>query len=97
MSALVLEQTSLKQGKFAVHLQNFPVLAQKFPVPVRREFGSKAPKSLAWRPPIERRCPKNRKFPILFPVSREFGVETGSTMTGSTTTHSVELGDFPQR
>jgi hypothetical protein len=41
-----LRSRAAKIRKFPVLLLNFPALAQKFPVPVRREFGSKAPKSL---------------------------------------------------
>jgi hypothetical protein len=35
------------------------------------------------------------KFPVYFPVTREFVAETGSTVTASATTQSVSNGDFP--
>jgi hypothetical protein len=35
------------------------------------------------------------KFPVNFPVSREFKVETGSIKTACTTTQSCVCGDFP--
>jgi hypothetical protein len=34
------------------------------------------------------------KFPVYFPVTREFVAETGSTVTASATTHSPANGDF---
>jgi len=36
------------------------------------------------------------KFPVYFPVTREFVAETGSTVTASATTHSRSNGDFPE-
>jgi hypothetical protein len=56
---------------------------QKFPVPLRREFRWKSLNSLAdWT------APESPKFPVNFPVSREFEVETGSIWSASTTTQS---------
>jgi hypothetical protein len=70
----------------------FPVMAPVFPcyasenslLRVRREFASK--------PLLQRRAPIGSdfvKFPVIFPVSREFGVETGSLETGSTANGSA--------
>ena len=36
-----------------------------------------------------------RNFPVFFPVSREFGAETGSPWTASSTTQSYANRDFP--
>src|SRR5207245_9579883 len=36
--------------------------------------------------------PKSAKFPVNFPVSREFGTETGSHRTASSATQSVSEG-----
>src|SRR5258708_36717915 len=44
----------------------------------------------------ENRCrgPESAKFPVNFPVSREFELETGSIRAASTTTQSCATGDF---
>src|SRR5258708_39533348 len=44
----------------------------------------------------ENRCrgPESAKFPVNFPVSREFKVETSSIRAASTTTQSCATGDF---
>jgi hypothetical protein len=38
--------------------------------------------------------PPSEKFPFIFPVIGNFGVETGSIRTASATTQSRERGDF---
>jgi hypothetical protein len=38
--------------------------------------------------------PKTAKYPVNFPVSREFAVETGSHPTASTTTHSLRTASL---
>jgi hypothetical protein len=63
---------------------------QKFPVPLRREFRWKSLNSLAdWT------APESPKFPVNFPVSREFEVETGSIWSASTTTQSDAFWSLP--
>jgi hypothetical protein len=63
---------------------------QKFPVPLRSEFRWKSLNSLAdWT------APESPKFPVNFPVSREFEVETGSIWSASTTTQSDAFWSLP--
>jgi hypothetical protein len=39
--------------------------------------------------------PFGARFPVFFPVNREFAAETGSPRTATTTTHSDVRGNFP--
>src|ERR1700731_3413606 len=38
--------------------------------------------------------PKFEKFPVKFPVSREFDPETGSPLTGSSATSPIDIASF---
>jgi hypothetical protein len=60
----------------------------KFPVPLRREFGFKLLDLRADQPRKSGCMPVSAKFPVNFPVSREFGAETGSNLTASSATQS---------
>ena len=62
----------------------------KFPVPLRREFGCKLLNvRVDQTPKIAVEGPDSAKFPVNFPVSREFGEETGSQLTASSASQSV--------
>src|SRR5262249_9056529 len=66
---------------------------QKFPFPLRREFGCKPLNWLVdWSSKSERRARDSAKFPVNFPVSREFGAETSSQLTASSATQSGLCG-----
>src|SRR5262249_4005884 len=63
--------------KFPALAYKFLVLSKNFPVPLSREFCSKPAESLGeWRP-LCAICLKIEKFPVNFPVSREFGSGDG--------------------
>jgi hypothetical protein len=73
--------------KFPDRDGNFPAPPKKFPLPPPREFVCN-PLSLLCRREFRFQRPKNEKFPVNFPVSRESGRETGSLRTASSTTQS---------
>ena len=86
-----------EQWKFSVLAPKFPVLPQKFPVPLRREFGAKAPEIIGLMGSLMCEAGLNLKNSLFFSLlAGNLGVETGSTMTVSATTHSFERRDFPE-
>src|SRR6267142_3356304 len=60
------------QVKFPVTGQKFPVPQNIFPVNFRRELSEKGCSTAASCYGIASQSPKNAKFPVKFPVSREF-------------------------
>jgi hypothetical protein len=78
-------------------VENSLFLLRKFPVPMSREFRTKSPEIIGLAGRLMREAsPKTVKFPVLFPVTRELVVETGSRTTASATTQILsKLGRQP--
>jgi hypothetical protein len=72
-----------------------PVLCKKFPVPLRREFRGKAPKSLGFAGGLMREVAPKLKNSLFFSLlAGNLDAETGSTTTASATTHSGARDGF---
>ena len=86
----------MEPNDFPVLGDGFPVFSPKFPVRLLRETRAKRPEYRDNQTMQTMRRPEFRKFPVFFPVSREFGAETGSPWTASSASQSrlhVELRD----
>lgn len=77
-----------------VILSKFPDTYSQFPDLTRREFISEGPIPRAFRDLDQLAIARNRKFPVLFPVSRDLGAETGSIATASATMFSLNFLTF---
>src|SRR3954453_13531683 len=69
--------------------ENSLIRIWKFPVLLRREFGCKLLNPLVDQTRKSRWMADSAKFPVNFPVSREFAAETGSQLTASSARQSV--------
>ena len=67
--------------KFPVRAYKFPVPSEKFPVLLSREFCARRLNSFKCRRLKSHRAQEFDEIPCSFPVSREFSLETGSTLT----------------
>jgi hypothetical protein len=75
-------------AKFPDTSKKFPVPCNIFPVKLRRELREKRLRAAVSCYEIDLGSPEIGKFPVIFPVSRELPVETGSHMTAHTTIQS---------
>jgi hypothetical protein len=86
--------SGLRHFESLIRSLEFPIRLNYFPVPNSREFSCKP---LNWLDYVARksRLPRKiTKFPVLFPVIREFALERGSQQTASTTIHRLSSPAF---
>jgi len=80
------------QFSFPVIPRKFPDPPIKFPDPLSREFGQKPERKQGlFSPKSASGHPKSPKFPVFSLMIREFGAESSSHQTGSSTIKSLDF------
>src|SRR6266566_7354333 len=91
-----MQNKRARNGRLPISLflqENSLIRIWKFPVLLRREFGCKLLNPRVDQTRKSRWMADSAKFPVNFPVSREFAAETGSQLTASSARQSG-LGTF---